>query len=129
MEELRKENAYQRTMQEYHQYQNWKTTRNPARAELEAKFGLDTKHAAHLVRLMRQCRSLLERGELEVERSDRAELLAIRNGAWNYDQLIEFAEREDKELEQLYLTTKLPKRPNREAIDKLCVEIVEEFIK
>lgn len=67
---LDKENKYNRAKQEWEQYNNWKDTRNPARAELEAKFGYDTKHASHLVRLLRQGREILTNGTLQVLRKD-----------------------------------------------------------
>jgi len=56
-------------------------------------------------------------------------LLAIRRGAWTYDQLIEFAEKEDKELNELYATsTVLPKQPNKEKLDALCIKLVEKSL-
>ncbi|AEZ66297.1 hypothetical protein phiTE_131 [Pectobacterium phage phiTE] len=36
--------------------------RNAARHELEEKFGYDTKHAMHLVRLLRMSQEILETG-------------------------------------------------------------------
>jgi uncharacterized protein len=43
------ERQYTTRLREWQQYQEWKKTRNPARAALEEKFGYDTKHALHLV--------------------------------------------------------------------------------
>jgi predicted nucleotidyltransferase len=127
IEYLQKENAYNRAMQEWEQYNNWKATRNPVRAEMEAKFGYDTKHGMHLVRLMRQCREILETGTLNVFRKDdRDELLAIRDGDWSYDKLIEWADTQDKEMDVLYENTLLPKEPRRKEINNLCIKLVEE---
>jgi uncharacterized protein len=126
IELMQKERQYAGAKREWDQYQNWKETRNKARAELEHKYGYDTKHAYHLVRLIRMCREVLTTGKVIVKRPDREELLAIRNGAWTYEQLIEFAESEDKALQELYLTTTvLPKVPDKEKLDKLCIELVE----
>ena len=117
----RKERAYHNAMMNFHQYENWKNNRNPARAELEAKYGYDCKHAMHLVRLLRMCREILEgKGVIVIRSKDRDELLAIRNGAWNYDFLLEWADSMDKEMDSLYETSKLQKEPNRKALDKLC---------
>jgi hypothetical protein len=126
---MQREREYTTRKREWDQYQNWKKTRNPARAALEEKFGYDTKHAYHLVRLIRMCREILTTGKVIVKRPDREELLAIRNGAWNYDQLIEFAEREELELNSLYTTSNiLPKVPDKDKIDKLCIELVEKSL-
>ncbi len=129
IELMQKERQYLALKREWDQLQSWKKTRNVARAALEEKYGYDTKHGYHLVRLMRMCREILETGKVIVKRPDREELLAIRNGAWTYDQLIEFAEREDKLLQELYDASKvLPKSPDKEKLDKLCVSLIEKSL-
>ena len=125
---LQQENKYQRAVQEWDQYQSWKKNRNIDRANLEAKYGYDTKHGMHLVRLMRQCKEILSTGEVLVLRPDREELLAIRDGAWSYEKIVEYAESEDKNMDTLYESTKLPKQPNRNKIDTLCQQIIEEHL-
>lgn len=112
---------------EWDQYQNWKATRNAARADLESKHGYDTKHGMHLVRLMRMCREILTLGRVIVKRPDRDELLAIRAGEWPYERLVEWAEREDRAMEDLYKSSTLPKCPDRAALDRLCITIVESM--
>lgn len=121
------ERQYTSKLREWQQYQHWKATRNKARSELEAKYGMDTKHAAHLVRLTRCCRELLETGKLNVRRPDAEELLAIRNGAWTYEQLIEYSENEDKALSELMKTSTLPRQPDLEKIDQLCLTIIQKM--
>lgn len=123
------EREYAGAKREWDQYQNWKKTRNPARSALEEKYGYDTKHAYHLVRLIRMCREILTTGKVLVKRPDREELLTIRNGAWSYEQLIEFADREELALNELYNTsTALPKAPNKEKLDELCIRLVEQSL-
>jgi hypothetical protein len=122
---LDQERRYLSRQRDWESYQNWKKTRNPKRAELEAKFGMDTKHAMHLVRLMRMCREILETGKVVVKRPDRDELLAIRNGAWSYEQLLEWSAAQEAQMEALYKDSTLPHGPDRKALDQLCVELVE----
>jgi uncharacterized protein len=127
---MQKERQYTAAKREYDQYQNWKKNRNATRSALEEKYGYDTKHAYHLVRLIRMCRETLLTGKVQVKRPDRDELLAIRNGAWTYEQLIEFAEREEAELNELYNTADaLPKIPNKNKLDRLCIELIEESLR
>jgi uncharacterized protein len=95
-------------------------------AHLEQAYGYDTKHAMHLVRLMRMCREILTEGRVVVKRPDREELLAIRNGAWPYEKVVAWAEEQDAELDALAEKSTLPHGPNRVALDELCQEIVEE---
>jgi predicted nucleotidyltransferase len=123
-----KERAYGNAAREWVQYLNWKATRNPARAAIEAEHGYDCKHAMHLVRLMRMCREILTTGTVVVQRPDRDELLAIRNGAWDYDQLITWAEQQDKDMAALLDVSPLPHSPNRQALDLLCSELVERSV-
>lgn len=87
----------------------------------------NSKHAMHLVRLMRECEEILTTGEVHVRRPDAAELLEIRNGAWSYEQLIEYADRMDAKLTELAKVSALPNQPDRAGIDKLCQELVGRF--
>lgn len=129
MDLYRRERAYTNMLNEFHNYERWKATRNPKRAALEAKSGYDTKHAMHLVRLMRMCREILTTGQVLVKRPDREELLAIRNGAWSYDAVIEWAALQDEELTELQSTSALPQSPDRKKLDRLCEELVEEALR
>lgn len=88
----------------------------------------NTKHAMHLVRLMRMGCELLRDGVLHVRRPDAAELLRIRNGDWSYDRLIGWAEEMDAGMKQYATTSTLPKKPNRKAIDRLCRDLVARYV-
>lgn len=129
---LDKERRYKAAKQQWEQYNRWKRERNPDRAAMEAKWGYDVKHAAHLVRLLRMAREILMTGEVRVWRgdTDREELLAIRRGEWRYDDLLAWAQQEDQELSELYAARKyvVPKAPDRPAIDALCCELVERHL-
>lgn len=124
---LDQERRYEAAAREWDNYQSHVRTRNPARAALEARFGYDTKHAMHLVRLLRMCREILTEGVVRVRRPDAGELLAIRAGAWTYEALVEWARTEDAALTEAMKTSKLPVRPDRARVEKLCVEMIEAF--
>ena len=125
---IRKERAYKSALNHWNQYNNWAQSRNAARAELEMKFGYDTKHGMHLVRLLRMCEEILEGKGVLVKRPDAEELLAIRNGAWSYDTLIEWAEKQDARMQDLYKTSTLRNSPEVKDIDIVCQKIVERRI-
>jgi len=127
MELLDREKKYSTAVNHWKQYQNWKKTRNPKRAEMEQKSGYDLKNAVHLIRLLKMCREILTAGEVIVSRPDAEELLAIRNGAWTYEQVIGWAEKQDEEMSELYeKCTVLPHHPDQEKLNNLCVELIEE---
>lgn len=128
MSRLQKENEFKRAVQEWQQYENWKITRNQFRSELEKLHGYDTKHAMHLVRLMTQCREILTTGKLNVYRSDRDFLLNIRSGMWTCDEVIAWSKKQDEELNVLAASSSLPHDPDRNKIDTLCQQLVEEAL-
>ena len=128
IELLAREKRYTAAKRNWDAYQTWRKERNPARAALEASYGFDGKHAAHLVRLLRMCREILETGRVVVRRPDAEELKGIRRGEWTYDQLCEWFDREDAALDEVTAKSKLPKSPNIEAIDRVCVEIIESML-
>ena len=127
LEVLNKEKKYRAAMREWDSYQHWLINRNPKRAEIEKKWGIDLKHATHLVRLIRMCREILETGEVNVYRRDAEELRAIRNGAWTYEQIVEFAEKEDEALNDVVQKSILPKIPDMHKIHNLAVSMVVDF--
>jgi hypothetical protein len=130
--QIEDEARYQRAMEDWRHYQDWKENRNKTRAALESKFGVDLKHASHLVRLLRTGYEILTEGELRVRRPDAAELLAIRNeGIWSYEKLIEFADKMDKEMERVYKAgeSSLPHSPDINFLNDLCIEVVKDYLK
>jgi hypothetical protein len=97
----------------------------PKRAALERVHGFDTKHAMHLVRLMRTCRDLVVDGVMRVYRPDREELLAIKQGAWSYERLVEAVARHGAEADAAIRDGRspLPPAPDEEVINRVCVEL------
>ena len=122
------EKAYQSAKQQYDQYINWTKTRNSVRAELEAKFGYDTKHGMHLLRLMRMAKEIMLTGLVHVKRHDRDELLDVRYGKRTYDSLVEEAECLERECDELYITSTIRKEPDRKSLDKLIVSMTERYL-
>lgn len=118
------EKRYQSAKTQFEQYENWVKSRNVKRAALEAKYGYDTKHGMHLLRLMRMCVEILETGKVNVRRPDAEELLGIRSGQWSYDRLVDEAERLESKCSDLYLMSEaLPREPDRNFLDELVVDM------
>jgi hypothetical protein len=117
---------YKDAKERHQNYWSWKTNRNEKRGALEEEFGYDTKHAMHLVRLLRMGVEALRDEEIVVKRPDAEELLAIRNGAWTYDEVVAYAESMDKEVREVwYKKTKLRKRPDIHLAATLLMEVQE----
>src|SRR5260221_10384686 len=124
-----REKQYKTAKAHYDQYINWTVSRNPKRSALEAKYLYDTKHASHLVRLMRMCKEILTLGRVIVRRPDREELLGIRNGSWSYEQLVEYAEKLEEECNELYVISSLRREPDRNKLDSIVASITEDYLR
>lgn len=124
---MQKEREYKHRQEEWRKYCEWKTNRNEKRAADEAKYGYDLKFGYHIVRLYNTCKEILTEGKVNVYRQDRDEIMKVRRGEWTFEQLEEFTQKSDAELEQLYKTTTVvPRQPNVKFLDKLCQEIIEQ---
>lgn len=121
---LNAEKKYRSAMKQWDAYQAWKAHRNPARAALERQHGYDTKHAMHLIRLLRMGLEILETGELRVRRDDAGELSAIRDGAWAFDALHEHAAALRHRMKAAARTSSLPADIDMAGVDSLVEGIM-----
>lgn len=136
---IRAERAYSKAKQLYDSWISWKKERNPARRELEEKSGYDTKHASHLVRLMRMGYEIITEGKVIVDRTgrDADELLAIKNGAWSFDKVMEYKEEMERKLDVEYerqrkliaegKPTPLPREVDKEKLNSFYHELYNEY--
>jgi uncharacterized protein len=121
---LNAERRYRAALKHWDSYETWKRQRNPARTELERAHGYDTKHAMHLIRLMRMGLEVLETGELRVRRDDAAELSAIRDGAFPFESLLAMATDLQQSMEKAAAATHLPRDVDYERVDALLANVL-----
>ena len=129
---LAQEKAFEKSLNNWKKYQNWIKDKNENRFVLGKKHSYDTKHAAHLIRLLKTGKEILSTGKMNVYRADDAqELIDIRNGMLTYEELIEYATGINKEVEEIYDQGRscLPASPNKEKIEKFCIEWIEKEFK
>lgn len=107
----------------------WKCKRNEARSALEAEFGIDLKNLSHLWRLMTKAKEILQTGDYnpELKGQELETLRGIRDGSLygkdSYDFALKFAEENDRELDELYKTTQLQKKPDMKKINDLVLKL------
>ena len=133
------ERSYAKAKQVYDSWVSWKKERNPARRELEEKSGYDTKHASHLVRLMRMGYEIITEGKVLVQRPDAEELLAIKNGAWSFEKVMEFKDAMEAKLEAEYIRQKaliaegkptpIPREVNKVKLNEFYHTLYNEYWK
>lgn len=124
---IKAEKAYTNALREFNGYQHWFNERNPARRELEVKHSYDTKHGAHLVRLLRMGFEILMTGEVQVHRPDAKELLSIRDGAWTYEETMTYAKDMSKKIDEVSEISKLPYSVDYEKINELYQTIMTDY--
>lgn len=94
------------------------------RRELIAKYGYDTKNAAHLIRLLRMGTEFLLDGELHVLRHDAPELLDIKTGKWTLEQIKKESDHWFKMADEAHKSSDLPLKPDHEEINDIAVQVV-----
>lgn len=119
------EDGYTKYCKDYKEYWDWVDKRNENRYTNTVAHGknYDAKNMMHTFRLLDMAKEILLDGKINVKRENRAELLSIRKGEWDYEELILKANEKMEQVEEAFQKSTLPDRPNREKMDKTLVEI------
>jgi len=94
------------------------------RTQIVEEYGYDVKFAYHVVRLINEVEQLLVTGDLNLE-SGREQLKAIRRGDWTLDQITEYFNSKEVQLEQAYADSSLPNAPDESTIRDLLMRCIE----
>ena len=119
------EHAFFKAKKNYDSWLKWKAERNPARRELEVRSGYDTKHASHLVRLMRMGLEILTTGKVVVKRPDAEEILLVKNGGWSYERVMEYAKEMQTKLDATYKQTEADRKAGKSVVLPREVDYVD----
>lgn len=120
------ENAFQDSHNNWKNYWEWKNKRNESRSALEEKFGYDTKHAMHLVRLLRSGLEILQEGKVLVKRPDASDLLDIRAGKYSYDEIIKISDNIMEKIKTATSKTALPEEPDTQLAADIMLSFYNE---
>jgi uncharacterized protein len=115
--------AYENALIKYQQYKTWLDNRNPARHDLEEKWGYDTKHGMHLIRLLQQGMELLDTGYLTLPRPNAKTLLEVRNGCFTYDDLMGWMEKAIVDIDNMTKVSVLPENPNYNKVHDVVMNL------
>ncbi len=122
------ERAFKAAHKKWKHYTTWRTERNPDRAVLEEAHGYDTKHAAHLCRLLLMGLEILQTGEVHVKRPDATWLKSIRTGSMTYAEVLDWATHKIAELSKCAKNSPLPKQPDKIVAEALVVALQKRFV-
>lgn len=103
-------------------------SKNPVgkRKEMVEKYGYDVKFAYHLVRLLNEVEQILVEGDLDLERN-REQLKDIRRGNWKQEDIRNWFDQKERDLEKLYIESKLQHSPDEGKIKTLLLNCLEEY--
>ena len=99
-------------------------TREGKRKEVVEKWGYDLKFASHVVRLLNEIEQILIEGDLDLQRNNE-QLKAIRRGEWTLEQLDEYFNKKEPELETAYTNSPLRHSPDEDAIKAILLKCLE----
>lgn len=99
---------------------------NPKRAAAVQAHGYDTKFAQNIVRLALSAEQILMEGDLDLERH-REQLKSVRRGEWTEERIVDYFNTKERELESLYVSSKIPHGPDEAAIKKVLLQCLEQY--
>lgn len=123
--------AYSKFCKEYKEYWDWVNNRNEKRYKNTIEHGknYDAKNMMHTFRLLAMAYEIGRYGKINVRRPDREFLLKIKNGEFEYSELLNMAEQKMKEIEESFIKSTLADKPDREMINKLLIQTRKDFYK
>ncbi|MCB1089024.1 MAG: nucleotidyltransferase, partial [Verrucomicrobiae bacterium] len=87
----------------------------------------DSKNLMHTFRLLDMAEEIARDHRITVRRPNRDELMRIRRGEFEYDDLIARAEEKIAVIETLFDQSDLPEVPDRKGLEAALVEIRERW--
>lgn len=117
--------GYSKYCKEYTEYWSWIDKRNEDRYQTNQQHGknYDSKNMMHTIRLLQTAEQILSTGKLNIRVPNRAELLAIKSGEKEYDELLELADQLITSIENYYKTSTLPDYPDETKAIEVLIDI------
>jgi len=123
------QDGYSKYCKEYTEYWNWIEKRNDDRYNTNQQHGknYDSKNMMHTIRLLQTAEQILSTGKLNIRVSNRDDLLDIKAGNKEYDDLLEMADNLIASIGSHYLTSNLPDKPDQDMVIQSLIEIREQL--
>jgi hypothetical protein len=121
--------GYTHYCRDYKEYWHWVENRNEHRFQNTTEHGknYDAKNMMHVFRLLAMAKEIGRSGSILVRQSDCQQLLKIKKGDFLYEELLDKANAQLKEIEAIYQNSSLPEKPDLFLINCLLVEIRKDF--
>ena len=121
--------GYSSHCKDYKEYQDWLENRNETRYVETKEHGqrIDGKNMMHCIRLIRMAQEIGAGKGINVRRPDAEELLSIRRGEVDLDNLIQMADQAIEEMDSIFDNSDLPKKVDSGLVNSLLIKIRKEF--
>lgn len=114
---------------EYKEYQEWEAKRNEQRYESTLSHGksYDAKNMMHTFRLLNMAEEIAQYQKVIVKRDDRDFLLRIRNGKFEFDDLMRMVEEKMEQIKLAYEKSTLSDKPDIQMAEGILIQIRSAF--
>lgn len=121
--------GYSKYCKSYKEYWDWVSNRNENRYQNTKSHGknYDAKNMMHTFRLLEMATEIATEKKILVKRPNRGFLLDIKNGKFDYQELLNLAKELQRNMETAFEQSELRDRPDREQINRLIFEIRNKF--
>lgn len=121
--------SYSAYCREYKEYKEWEGKRNELRYQstLSHGKGYDAKNMMHTFRLLNMAEEIAVDHQVTVKRNDRDFLLSIRNGEFEFDELMLMVDDKMEKIKESYRKSSLPDKPDPGKAESLLIQIRETF--
>ncbi|MGZ3757933.1 MAG: DNA polymerase beta superfamily protein [Mucilaginibacter sp.] len=121
--------SYSIYCREYKEYLEWEEKRNEHRYQSTLSHGksYDAKNMMHTFRLLNMAEEIALYQQVIVKREDRDFLLKIRNGEFEFDDLMQMVEDKMERIKAAYAKSMLPDCPDTYIAEKLLVQLRGNF--
>ena len=123
--------SYSTHCKDYKEYEEWLENRNEQRYVDTQAHGqkIDGKNMMHCMRLIRMAQEIGAGKGIIVRRPDAQELLSIRRGEIDLDNLIDMAEEEIARMDEIFDNSDLPNSVDKDLVNDLLIKIRKSFYK
>ncbi len=123
------QDSYSLYCKDYKEYWGWIEKRNDDRYNTNQLHGknYDSKNMMHTIRLLQSAEQILSTGKLNIRVENRAELLDIKSGNREYDDLLLLADNLIASIEKNYETCTLQDYPNKQKTENILVQMRTEL--
>ncbi|PZF74368.1 DNA polymerase beta superfamily protein [Taibaiella soli] len=121
--------AYSVYCKDYREYWDWVAKRNENRYALNEAHGkhYDAKNMMHTIRLLQMAEEIGASNTISVKRNNRTELLAIKSGSFEYEDLLEMADDLMGRIDLAFANSALQDTPDMSVIEATLVKMRTEL--